>query len=95
MKKIKIYELFSASERMTREGGEKLRNILKSENVTVELDLENKPLASVSFWDEGIAKLLLDGWTPAELKKKIQFKDIHPRDLKIVQALMKERNSDK
>ena len=90
MKKVDVFKEFTAEERMTRIGGEKLRNlILKSYPVTLEFD--GRAIASVSFLDKGIAKLILEGWSEKEIDARLKYDRIHPRDLGIVKDLIKER----
>jgi hypothetical protein len=89
---IMVFKTFSAEDRLTREGGEKLRLLIlerlkKFDSIT--LDLSEKPIASVSFWDEGIAKLLQNGLKLRDLKEKIIFKNILARDLEIIDRLIK------
>ena len=93
---VEVIKKFSAEERLTREGGEKLRlfvlELLKKHEV-ITLDLQKKPIASVSFWDEGIAKLLDEGLTPTELKNRIKFKNILPRDLEVIERVVQGRTA--
>ncbi|MBS1959535.1 MAG: hypothetical protein JST80_08705 [Bdellovibrionales bacterium] len=94
MKKIDVFKEFTAEERMTRVGGEKLRlMILKIHPVA--LEFAGRPIASVSFLDEGIAKLILEGWTAKDVEARLKFDRIHPRDLQIVRDLIKERSKSK
>ena len=91
---IPVIQLFTAEERMTRDGGEKLRlsinEHLKIQNKIL-LDFENVPIASVSFWDEGIAKLLLKDLSLEELKARVIFKNLLPRDQEVIEQLCKAR----
>ncbi len=92
---VEVIKKFSAEDRLTREGGEKLRllimELLKKHEV-VTLDLQKKPIASVSFWDEGIAKLLDEGITPVELKNRVKFKNLLPRDLEVIERVVQARS---
>ena len=94
---INVFTAFTAEERMTREGGEKLRKqilaLWGAHQNPIVLEFQNKPVASVSFWDEGIAKLLEEGWSEADLGKRIQFMGLYPRDREIVYKLVKARAS--
>ncbi len=92
IKKIDIKKDFTAEERMTRDGGEKLRTMILTNQDSVSIDFHHKPIASVSFWDESIAKLLLFGWSVEEIRKKIEFKNIHHRDEPIIEKLLKARS---
>lgn len=89
---IVLQKEFSAEDLMTREGGEKLRHlILSQQKFPILIDLKSKPIASVSFWDEGIAKLILEGWSKQKIASDIEFKDLHPRDQEIINKLTQER----
>jgi hypothetical protein len=90
MKTIDLWKSFSAEERMTRDGGAKLREMILKMG-PVKLQFHGKPIASVSFFDEGIAKLGEDGWTRTQIFKDIQLDQIHPRDKKILEELVRER----
>lgn len=90
MKSLNVFDEFTAEERMTRIGGEKLRNkILEG---YLEIDFNHRPVASVSFLDEGIAKLILEGWTPQEMQTRLKIKNIHARDMNILKDLIEERS---
>jgi hypothetical protein len=90
MKKIDLIHDFTSEEKMTRIGGERLRKMILEET-PVELVFSSRPIASVSFLDEGIAKLIFEGWTIEDLKVKLVLTGIHPRDKKILDELIKER----
>ncbi len=90
MKAIDIQKEFTAEERMTRVGGERLRALILSAS-QVELCFSGKPIASVSFLDEGLAKLALEGWVLSDFQVKLQIKEMHPRDKKILDDLIQER----
>lgn len=94
MKTIDLFKVFSAEERMTREGGEKLRELILLHS-KVKLQFHGKPIASVSFFDESIAKLAENGWDSRKIFESVLFADIHPRDLEIVNQLVKERTKTK
>ena len=89
---INIEKDFTPEERMTREGGEKLRSMILDSTHPISIDFHLKPIASVSFWDESIAKLLLHGWSKNEIKEKIVFKNIHHRDEPIIEKLLIARS---
>ena len=90
MKKIYIFSEFTAEERMTRIGGERLRHLILKE-APVSLFFESKPIASVSFFDEGIAKLILEGWSKEVIHEKVSLHEIHPRDQAVLDQLIKSR----
>jgi len=94
---INIPEEFSKEDRMTRDGGEKLRYLildLAQQNEVIELDFKKIPIASVSFWDEGVAKLLMEGWTQDELRERVRLVNVHPRDLEVLERLIGSRKKD-
>lgn len=80
---------FSAEEKMTRVGGEKLRKMILSLPLPVTLKFGSKPIASVSFLDEGLAKLIQEGWTKEKISTEIQLQNIHPRDLDLLKDLIR------
>jgi hypothetical protein len=94
MKKIMIDILkeLTGEERITREGGEKLRNRILAGPHPVTVDFQDKPIASVSFWDESIAKLVLQGWSEVDIKKNVVLKNVHPRDVEVLQKLIEARS---
>jgi len=89
---IDIQKDFTGEERMTREGGEKLRNLILAGPHPITIDFHKKPIASVSFWDESIAKLLLSGWNKIDIESKIKFKNIHYLDKPIIDKLIMARS---
>ena len=96
--KINVIKEYSKEERMTREGGEKLREQILSaskNHAVVELNFSKTPVASVSFWDESLAKLLLEGWTIKDIQNKIKLVDVHPRDVEILDKLIQARKATK
>ena len=96
MTHLDINKLLNAEERMTREGGEKLRKLIlhhwKPREI-ITLDFKDKPIASVSFWDESIAKLQEEGWTKKQIDERIELKAIHSRDLEIIRKLIDYRQN--
>lgn len=94
---IDLFKDFTAEERMTRVGGEKLRKKILSfsKDSRISIQAHHKPIASVSFWDEGIAKLILEGWTSDDIQRRLQFKEIHSGDQKIIDRLVEDRESGK
>jgi hypothetical protein len=91
---IDPFQTLSDEERLTREGGEKLRLMiidLLRDHSSVILDFKSRPIASVSFWDEGIAKLLQNGFTEKDLKEKINLKNVISRDHEVIQRVCEAR----
>jgi len=94
---ISIPDEFSKEDRMTRDGGERLRHLILErarQHELIELDFKKIPIASVSFWDEGVAKLLVEGWTQDELRERLRLVNAHPRDLEILERLISSRKKD-
>lgn len=91
--KIHIKSVFK-DDYITRVAGEKLRNmILKSvsENKKVELDFTDLMVASTSFFDEAIAKLVDHGWNRDQLSENILFKNLHPKDKMVMEKMCSYR----
>lgn len=87
--KINIKSVFK-DDYITRAAGERLRNmILKSisENKKVELDFTDLMIASTSFFDEAIAKLIDHGWNRDQLIENILFKNLHPKDKMVMEKM--------
>lgn len=76
----------------TREAGEKLRKLIVQADEKVELDFINIKIASASFFDEGIAKLVLEGWSSEKVKEMISFKNIFSRDLELLKSVCTGRD---
>lgn len=79
---------------ISRVAGERLRKMIieaTQKNKTVEIDFSNKMIASTSFFDEGIAKLVDEGWTRKDLDARVHFKNFHARDKMILDELCKNR----
>ena len=93
--KIDVINAFTAEERLTREGGEKLRFLIQ-ENLKngnkITLDFKETPIASVSFWDEGIAKLITKELNFEEIKKRVTFKNVLKRDWEVLEMVCKGRS---
>ena len=90
MKKIDVQKI-SPEDRMTREGGEKLRKMILDSSLPLVLEFHSKAIASVSFLDEGIAKLILEGWSKEKIETHLKLSHIHPRDLSLIQDLIQAR----
>lgn len=88
--KILIREEFK-NDYTTRVAGEKLRKIILTTNEVITLDFEDIKVASASFFDEGIAKLALEGWTIDMLNEKIKFINIFRKDMELLKSVCTER----
>lgn len=76
----------------TREAGEKLRKIIVQANEKMELDFTDIKVASASFFDEGIAKLALEGWSSEKIQEMISFENIFNRDMELLKSVCLGRN---
>ncbi|MFH1654928.1 MAG: STAS-like domain-containing protein [Pseudomonadota bacterium] len=79
---------------ITRQSGERLRNMIveaSKKNEIVELDFTGVVIASTSFFDEGFAKLVDEGWTFEDLKSKIKFENMNNRDWNVLIEICKNR----
>jgi len=88
---LKINDLLK-NNRSLRIVGEDIRAMIISawtDTDIVQLDFENETVASGSIFDE-IAKLF-DEFPKEEVKRRLQFKDIDPWDLKLLAHLSKLR----
>ncbi len=93
MKKINIKHEFS-DDWITRRAGEKLRNlILKTADKAeqIEIDFCGLVIASTSFFDEGFAKLIKEGWTKERISSDISLKNINPKDREILDKMIENR----
>lgn len=88
---INIDTELSREEKITREGGEKLRKLILKSALPLTIDFNHKPVASVSFWDESVAKLILEGWSEKEISQNLVLKNIHDRDQVIIKKLIQAR----
>ncbi len=80
---------------VTREAGEQLRKMIGDcikKGGKVELDFTGMTIASTSFFDEGIAKLGMEGCSPEEINRLIVWKGLHPRDQELVRMLCQKRD---
>lgn len=94
MKKIIIKNEFK-DDYISRAAGEKLRLMIEdcvSQNKSIELDFTDVTIASTSFFDEGIAKLALNGWDSKRLHQFIKFKNLNPRDFKVMDKMCQYRD---
>ena len=78
----------------TRIAGERLRNLILNAKENVVLDFIDLKIASASFFDEGLAKLTLEGWKKPDFEKKIVLKNIYKMDLKLLISTCKVRGVD-
>lgn len=93
MKLIVIKEKF-AQDYISREAGERLRlMILEADDAQeqIEIDFEGVTIASTSFFDEGVAKLALEGWTQEKFKERVLMKKMNPRDLGVMEHMCRYR----
>ena len=93
MKSVNIKQEF-ADDFISREAGERLRNIIleaTKNDAPVEIDFTGKIIASTSFFDEGFAKLIEHGWTKEKMFSLIKFKNIHKRDMQVLEDLFEKR----
>lgn len=93
MSRIIIGQMFK-NDYISRVAGEKLRTLIseayqKKEAVT--LDFSGVIIASTSFFDEGIAKLALEGWDGQRLKTWVLFEGMNPRDRKVMKKVCEFR----
>jgi hypothetical protein len=91
--KIIIKEEFK-KDYISREAGEKLREIIlvaikNQEKIT--LDFADLIIASTSFFDEGIAKLVNEKIKPEEFNEFVTIKDINRNDQKVLDQVTKYR----
>lgn len=84
--KILIKEKFS-KDYISREAGERLRMLILSEEGPHELDFSGLKIASISFFDESIAKLAEVGWTSDTIKESLVFKNLYKFDEKLLKQV--------
>lgn len=93
MKKIQIKKEFR-EDYISREAGERLRQMIlqaTKDKGKVEIDFGGLLVASTSFFDEGFAKLALEGWTQENFDSYIQLKGLSPKDHEILKKLCFDR----
>ncbi|MBI2083171.1 MAG: STAS-like domain-containing protein [Deltaproteobacteria bacterium] len=93
MKKISIKQAFH-DDYVSRVAGERLRHLIVESvqnKESVCLDFEGVVIASTSFFDEGIAKLALEGWDQELLKKWVRFERVNTRDRKVMERVCEFR----
>ena len=82
------------SDYISREAGERLRLIIldnHKNNIITEIDFTDTVIASTSFFDESIAKLVLEEWTKEQLDTFVTLKDINPLDLNVLNKIREYR----
>jgi hypothetical protein len=84
---ILIKEAFS-NDFTSREAGEKLRNTILTSNTKVTLDFKGLQIASASFFDEGLAKLMEHGWNENDFRDKLELKNIFHKDLALFHKIL-------
>ncbi len=93
MNKITIKTNFK-NDYITRKAGEKLRLSIEEslqKKAQLELDFSDLVIASTSFFDEGIAKLALSGWTKKDFDNYITITNLNNRDQVVLEKMCKER----
>jgi hypothetical protein len=91
--KISIKETFK-DDYISRVAGEKLRHAIEEayqNNESIELDFSNVTIASTSFFDEGIAKLALEGWDRAQFNDRVTLRGMNARDQKVMEKMCEFR----
>lgn len=72
---------------ISRAAGERLRLMILQaalERGVVEIDFKDVTVASTSFFDEGIAKLALEGWSRGDFDKRVVLRNVNPRDERVL-----------
>jgi hypothetical protein len=82
---------FTGEEKMTRVGGERLRKLILAAKKPVKIAFHGKAIASVSFLDEGLAKLIQEGWSKKQMQEDLELDQIHPRDLQLLEDLIRSQ----
>lgn len=80
-------------DRVSRDAGAKLREriLAATAKEPLTLDFSGTIIASISFFDEGLAKLALDGWSREVFDAKLRFKNLHRRDHEVMERLLAKR----
>lgn len=60
-------------------------------NKKIELDFNDIIIASTSFFDEGIAKLIDEGFDSEKLKSIVTITNINPNDKEVLKQVCKYR----
>lgn len=93
MKRIIIREDFK-EDCISRTAGEKLRHLVLEayhNKQSICLDFSGVVIASTSFFDEGIAKLVLEGWDARQLREVVHFEGMNPHDQKVMKKVCEFR----
>lgn len=93
MKKILIKKEFE-KDYISRAAGERLRWLIEEayeKKKPVYLDFTGLVIASTSFFDEGLAKLTLEGWDGKRFGKWIRIKGMNINDQKVVKKVCEFR----
>ncbi len=93
MKTIHLKKEF-ADDWVSRRAGERMRNLILEATkggTAVDIDCAGMLIASTSFFDEGIAKLLLEGWTPKDIASRVRFIQLSPLDKKLMEEMIQNR----
>ncbi len=83
-----------ADDRVTRPAGERLRQLIlaqASDNTPLEIDFDNVVIASTSFFDEGFAKLGLEGWSRAQFESRLVLVAMNRFDRRVLERVLNER----
>jgi hypothetical protein len=75
----------------SRIAGEKLRKTITDSSEEIVIDFKDLKIASASFFDEGIAKLALEGWDHNKLNSRLKVKNIFTRDLQLLISVCNTR----
>lgn len=88
--KINIKKEFP-NDYISREAGERLRKMILNNEGPHELDFSDLKVASISFFDESIAKLVESGWTSESVKQNLIFKNLYGFDEKLLKQVCQAR----
>lgn len=75
---------------ISRAAGERLRRMIQNAaeaSDTIEIDFKEVIVASTSFFDEGFAKLALEGWDKNRFEQVVKLKNLNPRDAKVMDKM--------
>lgn len=79
---------------ISRQAGERLRNLILSaleKDKKIELDFSGMIVGSVSFFDEGIAKLIDHEINSSKFKSNVKLTSIDSKDRNLLQSLCQKR----
>lgn len=92
--KIPILKTFS-QDYISRQAGERLRKMILpalQKDEPLQLDFTGLIVGSVSFFDEGIAKLISFDIQEEKFRQLVQLIDMHPKDYQLLQSLCQKRS---